>query len=156
MNTSSNSTITDLTDSYANHPSLFSLDIKAIANFAMQMSKKKNNDGKQNASKVFESFDRIVFYGGKYENGAALSTAELQFSNKEENSLKQFIKIIEMAVNMEMKGKKTASSDKEETLEGENAEVKLDKIEYEKEDHPLPPPPPPKPKTKSKIKIDKN
>ena len=151
LNTSSNSTITDLTDSYANHPSLFSLDIKAIANFAMQMSKKKNNDGKQDASKVFESFDRIVFYGGKYENGAALSTAELQFSNKDENSLKQFIKIIEMAVNMEMKGKKTASSDKEETLEGENAEVTLDKIEYEKEDHPLPPPPPPKPK-KQRVK----
>src|SRR5688500_19977404 len=112
------------------------------------MRKKKNNDGKQDASKVFESFDRIIFYGGKYENGAALSTAELQFSNKEENGLKQFIKMIEMVVNMDRKGKKTTSSDNEEILEGENAEVKLEKIEYEKEDHPRPPPPPPKPKNK--------
>lgn len=147
LNTNSNSVITELTEPYASQASLFSLDINAIANFAMQMSKKKNKDGDQ-ASKVFEAFDRLVFYGGKYENGAALSTAELQFSNKEENSLKQFIKLIEMGVKMGM-NQKSKSSYNEDALppaEEPSEETKIDTIE-----EPAPPPPP---KQKSKIKKD--
>lgn len=149
LNTRSNSIITELTDPYASHASLFSLDINAIANFAMQMSKKKNNGGEQEAAKVFEAFDRVVFYGGKYENGAALSTAELQFSNKEENSLKGFIKMIEMAVKMEMKNKKSKSSYNEDApaqIEEPSEETKIDVT-----DEPAPPPPP---KPKNKIKKD--
>ena len=150
LNTNSNSVITELIAPYVSHPSLFSLDINAIANFAMQMSKKKNKDGDQEASKVFEAFERVVFYGGKYENGAALSTAELQFSNKEENSLKQFIKLIEMGVKMKM-NKKSKSSYNEDAVaptEEPSEETKIEVIE-----EPAPPPPP---KPKSKIKKDKN
>jgi len=134
---------------YANHASLFSFDLKAILNFAMQMDKKKNKSGGQDASKMFEAFDRVVIYGGKYENGAALTTAELEFTDKNENSLSQFIKMIEMAVNMGMKKSKPAYSEDESVDEGvKDEEVSEDtKIEVME----APPPPPPKPpKLKSK------
>jgi len=149
LNTVADNDVYTLANPYSNHASLFSLDLKAIINFAMQMSKKKNKSEDQEASKMFEAFDRIVFYGGKYENGAALSTGELQFSNKEENSLKQFIKMIEMAVNMGMKNKKSKSSYNTEDstqIEEPTEETKIDVIE-----EPAPPPPP---KPKSKIKKD--
>lgn len=147
LNTRNNSIIAELTDPYASHASLFSLDINAIAGFVMQMSKKKNNGEEQETSKVFEAFDRVVFYGGKYKNGAALSTAELQFSNKEENSLRGFIKMIEMAVKMEMKNKKSKSSYNEDAqIEEPSEETKIDVT-----DEPAPPPPP---KPKNKIKKD--
>jgi hypothetical protein len=144
LNTNSNSVITELTAPYVSHPSLFSLDINAIANFAMQMSKKKKKDDGQEGSKIFEAFERVVFYGGKYENGAALSTAELQFSNKEENSLKQFIKLIEMGIKMEMnkKSKSSYNEDAQAPTEELSEETKIEVIEEPA------PPPPPKQKTK--------
>jgi hypothetical protein len=146
LNTNSNSVITELIAPYVSHPSLFSLDINAIANFAMQMSKKKKKDDGQEGSKIFEAFERVVFYGGKYENGAALSTAELQFSNKEENSLKQFIKLIEMGIKMGMnkKSKSSYNEDAQAPTEELSEETKIEVIE-----EPAPPPPP-----KQKIKKD--
>jgi hypothetical protein len=93
-----------LASSYTSHSSIFALDLKTIINFAMAMGKNKNKSG--DASKMFESLERLVIYGGKYENGAAISTAELQFANKEENSLKQLIKLIETAASMDKKKSK--------------------------------------------------
>jgi len=89
----------------------------------------------------------LVFYGGEYQNGAALSAAELQFSNKEENSLKQFISLIEMAMNMGLKGKKSTSSGIDESPEEHSDDTKIEKVEIEELEEPAPPPPP-KPKTK--------
>lgn len=143
LNTAGASDIASIADPYAGNASLFSLDIKAILNFAMQMGKKKNKD--QEAAKMFEAFDRVVIYGGKYENGAALSTAELQFTDKNENSLKQFIKMMEMAIGMGMKKSKPGYSENEGVKDEEVSEdTKIDVIE-----EPAPPPPP---KPKSKIK----
>ena len=147
LNTTAENDISTLANPYASNASLFSLDLKAILNFAMQMGKKKNKPGDEEASKMFDAFERIVLYGGKYENGAALSTAELQFTNKEENSLKQFIKMMEMAMNMGMKKPKSAySEDAPAHNEESSEETKIDVI-----DEPAPPPPP---KAKSKIKKD--
>jgi len=148
LNTVGDNDISTLANPYTSHASLFSLDLKAIFNFAMQMSKKKNNSEEQEASKILDAFDRIVFYGGKYENGAALSTAELQFSNKEENSLKQFVKMIETFANMEMKNKKSRSSfieDAPAQIEDSSEQTKIDVI-----DEPAPP------KQKNKAKKDNN
>jgi hypothetical protein len=143
LTTSNNNDIAELTDPYATHASLFSLDINAIISFAMQMSKKKSEE--QEAVKVFEAFDRIVFYGGKYEDGAAHSTVELQFTNKEENSLKQFVKMMELAVQMDKKNKKAKAEYREKMLKEES----YDDPAIELTDEPAPPPPP---KQKSKTK----
>ena len=154
LNTVGDNDIAALANPYTSHASLFSLDLKAILNFAMQISKKKNRtDDAQGASKMFDAFDRIVFYGGKYENGASLNTAELQFSNKEENSLKQFIKMMEMAVNMGMKTKRMQRAPHDDTITPPGIK-ELDKTKIDMEpvtDKPVPPPPP---KPKSKIKKD--
>lgn len=144
LNTVGDNDVFRVADPYTSYPSLFSLDLKTILNYVMQMSGKKNNGGGEGASKVLDAFERLVFYGGKYENGAAMSTAELQFSNKEENSLKQFIKLIEMGVNMGMKNKKSKSAYGEDGA-APSEEFKNDEI--------VEPPPPPKPK--NKIKKDK-
>jgi hypothetical protein len=98
--------VTRFVSPYAGHSSLFSLDLKTLLGFAMQMSKKKPGD-EQGAAKMLESLDKLVFYGGQYQNGAAHSAAELQFSNKQENSLKQFVNLAELAIGMGMKGKKS-------------------------------------------------
>lgn len=136
--------VSTLADPYTSHSSLFSLDLKVIFNYAMQMGKKKSNSGDEGALKALDAFERLVFYGGKYDNGAALSTVELQFSNKEENSLKQFTKLIEMGVNMGMKNKKSKSAYSEDGP-APTEEFKNDEI--------VEPPPPLKPK--SKLKKDK-
>jgi len=129
---------------YAAHSSLFSLDLKTIIGFAMQMNKKKPADN-EGTSKLAESFDKLVFYGGEYQDGACLSAAELQFSNKDESSLKQFVSLIELAMNM--KGKKSSSNNPGEThtdeIKEENTATERAEIVEET------PPPPPKTKNEN-------
>ncbi|MGZ8515739.1 MAG: DUF4836 family protein [Chitinophagaceae bacterium] len=145
LNTVGDNDIFRVADAYTGYPSLFSLDLKTIFNYAMKMSGKKNSSD-EGALKVLDAFERLVFYGGKYDNGAALSTAELQFGNKEENSLKQFIKVLEMAATMEMKKKKSKSAyGKEGPAPSE--EMKNDEI--------VEPAAPAPPKPKNKIEKDK-
>ena len=143
LNTTGENDLATIVNPYAGNACLFSLDLKAIFNFAMQMGKKKNKSGDQEAAKMFEAFDRFVIYGGKYENGASLSTAELQFADKNENSLKQFIKMMEMAFNMGMKKPKSSYH---EDAPAENEEISGD-TKTEVIEEPAPPPPP-KPKSK--------
>jgi Domain of unknown function (DUF4836) len=143
LNTSAENEVSQFADSYSTHSSLFALDLKTILGFAMQMSKKKPAGDDETSAKLVETFDKLVFYGGQYQGGAALSAAEFQFSNKEENSLKQFAKLIEAAAAMGLKGKKASSYNDEEMAPAEEgtSEVKDDAETTE-----LPPPPLPKPK----------
>lgn len=151
LQTNAETEVSKLAAPYASHASLFSLDLKTIIGFAMQMSKKKPAGDNNEASKMLEIFDKLVFYGGEYQNGAALSTAEIQFGNKEENSLKQFVKMIEVAAGMGMKGKKSSSyNDEDMPPAGETDEANTDKSKSEANE--LPPPPPPKPTTAPKKK----
>jgi hypothetical protein len=142
----------EMANPYSSHASLFALDIKSIIGFAMQMSKKKTGNNEEMA-RAFDAFDRIVFYGGKYENGAALSTAEMQFSNKEENSLKQLVKLIETMAAAEMKSKKAKKESEYET--GDSPVIDEEKLDIENEEEVPPPPPPPAPKQKAKPKPQK-
>jgi hypothetical protein len=143
LNTSAENEVSQFAGSYSTHSSLFALDLKTILGFAMQMSKKKPAGDDETSAKLAETFDKLVFYGGQYQEGAALSAAEFQFSNKEENSLKQFAKLMESAAAMGLKGKKASSYNDEEMApaEEETSEAKDDAETTE-----LPPPPPPKPK----------
>lgn len=142
LNTVGDNDVFSMAYPYTSYPALFSLDLKTIFNYVMQMSGKKNNSSNEGASQVVDAFDRLVFYGGQYDNGAALSTAELQFSNREENGLKQFIKLLEMAVTMEMKKKKSKSAYGEEGP-APSEELKNDEMAE-----------PASPKPKNKVKKD--
>ena len=99
--------VIEMTAPYAGNSSLFALDLKTIIGFAMQMSKKPQGENDE-MKQMMETFDKIFFYGGRYENGAMISTGELHFSNKEENSLKQFLKLGAMAAEMEKQKKERA------------------------------------------------
>lgn len=147
LQTSAENEVSQLAGPYSAHSSLFALDLKTIFGFAMQMSKKKPAGDDEASAKLIETFDKLVFYGGQYQDGAALSAAEFQFSNKEENSLKQFAKLIETAAAMGLKGKKSSSFNNEDMPSGETDEATKD-VEVTE----LPPPPPPKPKAPVKKK----
>lgn len=147
LKTSAENEVSQLAGPYSAHSSLFALDLKTILGFAMQMSKKKPAGDDEASAKLIETFDKLVFYGGQYQDGAALSAAEFQFSNKEENSLKQFAKLIETAAAMGLKGKKSSSYNNEDMPSGETDEATKDTEVTE-----LPPPPPPKPKAPVKKK----
>jgi hypothetical protein len=147
LSSSNGNEVSSLLTPYAANSSVFALDLKSILGFAMQMSKKKSPGNTEEQAKMVETFDKLVFYGGQYEDGAALATAELQFSDKDENSLSQFVKFIESAAAMGMKNKKSNSYNKDEDTSPGNGEVKEEENEM-----PPPPPPPAKPKPKAKPK----
>jgi hypothetical protein len=105
------SNISALAANYANHPSLFTLDIKSLINFAMQMGKK--NKSNEQMEKVSEALDRFVIYGGNYDNGATRTTMELQFSNKEENGLKHLVSFLETMMQTGMKKQKPVNPEEE-------------------------------------------
>jgi hypothetical protein len=100
--------IASLAAPYASNSSLFVLDLKTIIGFAMQMSKKKSG-GDEAMAQVQKTFDKIVFYGGKYENGAMMNSGELHFINKQENGLRQFMSLLELVAEMEKNKKKSRS-----------------------------------------------
>ena len=82
---------------YENHPALFMVDLKTVFGFLMQsMVKGKSEEEVKQASEVLGMFDKLVSYGGEYQRGFASSTVELTLTNKDENSLKQFINLIEV------------------------------------------------------------
>ena len=82
---------------YENHPALFMLDLRTVFGFLMQsMVKGKSEEEVKQASEVLGMFDKLVSYGGEYQRGFASSTVELTLTNKDENSLKQFINLIEV------------------------------------------------------------
>jgi hypothetical protein len=98
--------ISKLAAPYTSNASLFVLDLKTIIGFAMQMSKKKSGEDEAMAQ-VQKTFDKIVLYGGRYDNGAMMNTGELHFNNKEENGLKQFMSLMELVAEMEKNKKKS-------------------------------------------------
>ncbi len=100
--------IAKLAAPYASSASLFVLDLKTIIGFAKQMSKKKADDD-ETMTQVQKAFDKIVLYGGGYNNGAMTNTGELHFNNKEENGLKQFMSLMQLFAEMEKNKKKSRS-----------------------------------------------
>lgn len=82
---------------YAHYPSACVVDLKTIFGFVMQgVSKNRSEEEVRQAYQALGMFDKLVTYGGLYTNGYLSSTMELILSNKEENSLKQFINLFEL------------------------------------------------------------
>lgn len=106
---------------YANHASVFAIDLSTIFDFATQMSKNRQENAEM--KKVREVLDRLVIYGGKYENGALYSHGELIFANAKENSLRQLVTLLEYAAETEMKNKQKRAEMNERVIIDEEVKI---------------------------------
>lgn len=99
-----NEDLEKLISPYKEHPSAFMLDLKTIFGIAIQaLSKGKSPEDTKQASEALGLFDKLIAFGGEYNDKASSSTIELTLSNKDENSLKQFLNLIEVANSLKPK-----------------------------------------------------
>lgn len=82
---------------YKNYPAVFIIDLKTIFGFAMQsMAKGKSEEEMKQASEVLGMFDKMICYGSNRDDKSVETTLKLTFTNKEENSLKQFLNMVNL------------------------------------------------------------
>ena len=94
---------------YEGYPSACIIDLKTILGFAMQgVAKKRPEEEVRQMSEALGTFDQLVSYGGVYNHGSLSSTWQLTLTNKDENSLRQFIELFDLFYLMRHK-KSTAS-----------------------------------------------
>ncbi|MGC4037395.1 MAG: DUF4836 family protein [Chitinophagaceae bacterium] len=96
--------------SYNSAPAFVSLDLKSIFSLIMQMKKGNTNEESQ---ELLKSFDRLVYSGGTYNTDHLDNKVEIQFTDKSQNSLKQFISIIGTAADAEMRKRDAMMKDDE-------------------------------------------
>lgn len=96
---------------YINSTSLFSLDLKTILAFARQMNKKAKDMG--DTEELMNTFDKVVLYGNGYANGSTSATGELQLSDKNQNSLKQLMKLMDLGYKMAARNKLNKSEERQ-------------------------------------------
>jgi len=82
---------------YENYPAALIIDLRTVFNFLIQsvLKNKSEEDAKQ-ATEVLSMFDKMISYGGRYDNGFVSNTIDLTLANKDENSLMQFIKLLNL------------------------------------------------------------
>ena len=98
-----------LYNEYGQRPTLMIFDIKTFMSMMMGLTKKMPQvEGQSEIFSIFEVFDKMVISGGKFENGAMITTQEVKFSSADENSLKQMMKMFDLAFstlsNLKSKG----------------------------------------------------
>jgi hypothetical protein len=94
---------------YEGYPSAFIIDLKTILGFAMQgAAKKRSEEEVRHMSEALGTFDKLVSYGGVYNDGTLSSTLQLTLTNKDENSLRQFIDLFDLFYLM--RNKKSSAS----------------------------------------------
>jgi len=99
-----NEAIEKIIEPYKNNPSAFIIDLRTIFAFAVQpMLKNKSEEEAKQASEVLGMFDKLVSYGGQHENNFLSSTVELSLTNKDENSLKQFMNLLNLFYSLKPK-----------------------------------------------------
>jgi hypothetical protein len=107
-NPGGNQEIEKMISPYKDHPGVFFMDLKTIFGFAMQtLTKGKSQEDVKQASEVLGVFDKLISYGGEYSNNSTSSTFELILTNKDENSLKQFMNLFNLFYSMKPKGSST-------------------------------------------------
>ncbi|MFI5187648.1 MAG: DUF4836 family protein [Chitinophagales bacterium] len=91
-------------DPYKNNPSACIIDLKTVFGFAAQsMLKNKTEEEVKQASEVLGMFDKLVSYGGQHDDKSMSSTVELTLTNKDENSLKQFMNLLNLIYSLKPK-----------------------------------------------------
>jgi hypothetical protein len=93
-----------MVEPYKDNPSAFIIDLRTVFGFAMQsMLKNKTEEEVKQASQVLGMFDKIVSYGGQHDNKFVSRTVELTLTNKDENSLKQFMNLLNLFYSLKPK-----------------------------------------------------
>jgi len=88
-------TVPEWVESHSGYPMVMGLEFSELMKMLMSMQSKGQKDEKAG---VFASmFDKMIIYGGNYENESLNSTMEFRFSNTEDNALKQLFELINMA-----------------------------------------------------------
>jgi hypothetical protein len=120
---------------------VMSINIKEL--LAMLMGKKSKGKVGDSEQKLLDMFDKIVFYGGDFENESIKTTVEFKFTDQNANALKQLFDMVNVmadgnskAINLE--GIKDMQADT----------TTLDTIEPVKNDNEPTPPTNPSPKVK--------
>ena len=67
------------------------------------LTKGKSEEDAKQASEVLGMFDKLISYGGEYNNNSTSSTVELTLTNKDENSLRQFLNLLNLIYSMKPK-----------------------------------------------------
>lgn len=95
LGSSGNEDVEKMIDPYKNYPSAFLIDLKTIFGFVVKsVSKNRSEEDSRQMSEVLGMFDKMIMYGGQYSNNALSSHVELTLTNKDENSLKQFVNLL--------------------------------------------------------------
>jgi hypothetical protein len=99
-----NEEIEKMVSPYKDHPSAFFLDLKTIFGFAMQkIAGGKSDEEAKQTSEALGMFDKVISYGGEYNNSSTSSTIELTLTNKDENSFRQFMNLFNQFYSMRPK-----------------------------------------------------
>jgi hypothetical protein len=92
-----NSEIENLFQPYKNYPGAAILDLKTIFGLAGQLIlKRKSPEEAQQSMEILGMFDKLIVYSGQHTNNYTPGTMELTLVNKDENSLKQFLNLLDL------------------------------------------------------------
>ena len=91
-----------LVNEYGQRPTLMMFDMKTLMSLLTGFISKMPHSEAESQEQteifsMFEVFDKMIISGGKFENGVMVTTQELKFTNTDENSLKQMMKMIDLA-----------------------------------------------------------
>ncbi|HMG66831.1 MAG TPA: DUF4836 family protein [Chitinophagaceae bacterium] len=89
---------------YKNNPSAALIDLHTVFGFAVQpMFKNKPEEEARQSAEVLGMFDKLVSYGGQLKDKFISTNMELTLVNKDENSLNQFIRLLNLFYTLKSK-----------------------------------------------------
>jgi uncharacterized protein DUF4836 len=92
-----NSEIENIFQPYKSYPGAAILDLKTIFGFAGQlMLKRQSPEEAQQSMEILGMFDKLIVYSGQHTDNYTPGTMELTLVNKDENSLKQFLNLMDL------------------------------------------------------------
>jgi len=104
-----NSDIETLFQPYKNYPAVSIVDLKTIFSLAGPfLFKRKSEEEAEQTAKILGAFDHLTSYGGQHVNNYMSNSAELTLTDKNENSLKQFLNLLDLLNSMKPKKAATA------------------------------------------------
>jgi uncharacterized protein DUF4836 len=92
-----NSEIENLFQPYKNYPSAAILDLKTVFGLAGQLIlKRKSPEEAKQSMEILGMFDKLIVYSEQHTESYTPGTMELTLVNKDENSLRQFLNLLDL------------------------------------------------------------
>jgi hypothetical protein len=108
-----NSEMEGLFQPYRNYPGVSIIDLKSVFGLAGPfLFKRASQEEAEQTAKVLGTFDRLTSYGGQHINNYMSNSMELTLVDKDENSLKQFLNLLDLLNSMKPKKASTAYIDR--------------------------------------------